>query len=104
MFFRSFFLSSSQFTDHTQDFPLAAVAGGVGAAVAVIVVIVVIVVIIRRTRKSTTTTTTTTTNTTTNGTSGSCPMLGSSALFISSCNREYLTTLAALGTLISVIL
>ena len=102
MFFRSFFLSSSQFTDHTQDFPLAAVAGGVGAAVAVIVVIVVIVVIIRRTRKSTTTTTTT--NTTTNGTSGSCPMSGSSALFISSCNREYLTTLAALGTLISVIL
>ncbi len=103
MFFRSFFLSSSQFTDHTQDFPLAAVAGGVGAAVAVIVVIVVIVVIIRRTRKSTTTTTTTT-NTTTNGTSGSCPMSGSSALFISRCNREYLTTLAALGTLISVIL
>ena len=73
MSFRSLFLSSSQFTDQTQaeakgeDFPLAAVAGGVGAAVAVIVVIVVIVVIIRRTRKSTTTTTTnTSTNTTTN--------------------------------------
>ena len=36
--------------------------------------------------------------------SGSCPMSGSSALFISGCNREYLTILAALGTLISVIL
>ena len=37
-------------------------------------------------------------------TSGSCPMSGSSTLFISRCNREYLTTLAALRTLISVIL
>ena len=36
--------------------------------------------------------------------SGSCPMSGSSALFISGCNREYLSILAALGTLISVIL
>ena len=45
-----------------EELPLAAVAGGVGAAVAVIVAVVVIVVIIRRTSMNNTTTNSTTTD------------------------------------------